>query len=88
MFKYIGRTRSHEAAWAEKMKLVIHFLQSFATHAKARLNVDVGRYGWIQQRFKEPKSTYLAGSLGVKHCTDSAERLFTTWSSDGQREHH
>lgn len=32
------------------------------------------------------KRTYLQ-SLGSKNCRDSADRLFRTWSSDGQREH-
>lgn len=37
-------------------------------------------------RFKEHNRTYLMRSLEVENCKDSADRLFTTWSSDGQRE--
>lgn len=48
-------------------------------------NVDEHTKKRCTARFKRHKRTYLKWSLELKNCKDRA--LFTTWSSDGQREH-
>lgn len=81
MLKYTGRPRLHEAAWAERMKQVIHFLQSFPTRAKAALKRGLLEMGMNQAtertaRFKEPKSTYWARSLGCETLHGQREPTF------------
>lgn len=55
-----------------------------ATHGVLETWINANKYA---QHALKHKRTYLFRSLKLKNCKDSADRLFTTWSFDGQREH-